>query len=298
MKAMVLKGGSVNRTRHENSFDTAQKAEYETRDKAEHPCLSIVIPAYNEEKRIACTLLETCATMDSFSISYEIVVVNDGSDDGTFEEASKTAKLFDNIKVVHYTQNGGKGNAIKYGCKFVTGDLVTFLDADLELHPRQLKRFFDHMDKSNADVVVGSKRHPLSKVNYPAQRRLLSWFYHLLIRTMFRLPVKDTQLGLKLFRREVIDSVIPNILTKRYAYDVEILVNANHMGFKIVEAPIELNFKRNIGRVRLKDISRIAWDTAAIFYRLYILRYYEKRSGLKNEPYGTISTSVQKQVPG
>lgn len=250
---------------------------HSSRDKPGRPYLSIVIPAYNEEKRIAGTLMETSATMDSFSITHEIIVVNDGSSDRTFEEASKVAEKLKNVKVVHYTQNGGKGNAIKFGCKFVTGDFVTFLDADLELHPKLLTGFFDQMDAKNADIVVGSKRHPLSKVNYPRHRKILSWFYHLLIKGMFNLPVNDTQLGLKLFKREVIESVIPKILVKRFAYDVEILVNAKHMGYKIVEAPIELIFKRKLGRVKLKDIATISLDTAAIFYRMYILRYYDEK---------------------
>ncbi len=251
--------------------------QYENLDSIKHPRLSILIPAYNEEERIANTITETCNTMDSLSISYEIIVINDGSDDRTFEEASKIAKTFDSVRVVHYTQNGGKGNAIKYGCRFVTGDFVTFLDADLELHPRQLKRFFEYMNKYHADIVVGSKRHYLSKIDYPAHRRLLSWFYHLLVKMMFHIPVNDTQLGLKLFKHEIIDTVIPKILIKRYAYDVEILANANRMGFKVIEAPIELNFKRKINRVRFNAIIKIACDTAAIFYRMYILKYYDEK---------------------
>jgi len=246
-------------------------------DKIKRPYLSILIPAYNEEERIANTIIETSATMDSFLIPYEIIVVNDGSDDGTYEEATRIAKAFDCVKVVQYNLNGGKGNAIRYGCRFVTGDYVTFLDADLELHPRQLKRFFDYMNKYNADIVVGSKRHSLSKISYPAQRKLLSWLYQFLVKVMFNLPVRDTQLGLKLFKREAIDAVIPKLLVKRYAYDLEVLAIANRMGFKIVEAPIELNFKRKIGRVRLKAIFRIACDTAAIFYRMYVIRYYDKK---------------------
>ena len=249
----------------------------ESRNNEKNPYLSVVIPAYNEEKRIKDTLTETCATFDSFPISYEIIVVNDGSTDGTFEEASTIAEKRNNVKVVHYTQNGGKGNAVRYGCKFVTGNFVTFLDADLELHPKQLKAFFESMKKYNVDIVVGSKRHTLSKVNYPYHRKILSWFYHLLIKMIFNLPVNDTQVGLKLFKREVIDTVIPKMLVKRYAYDVELLVIAKRMGFKMVEAPIELNFKRKIGRVRLTDIRKIANDTAAIFYRMYILKYYDQK---------------------
>lgn len=241
-----------------------------------YPFLSIVIPAYNEEKRIANTIMETCKTMDSFYISYEIIIVNDGSKDRTFEEASRIEQTRNNVKVVHYTQNGGKGNAIKFGCKFVTGDIVTFLDADLDLHPRQLYGFFEMMKKYNADVVTGSKRHPLSKVDYPSGRKVLSWFYHLFVKSMFKLPVNDTQLGLKLFKREVIDEVMPQMLVKRFAYDVEMLVLANRRGYKIVEAPVELFFKRKMGRIKISDIVKIAKDTAAIFYRMHILRYYDR----------------------
>jgi glycosyltransferase involved in cell wall biosynthesis len=227
-----------------------------------HPLLSIVIPAYNEEKRIANTIMETCNTMNSFSIPYEIIIVNDGSKDRTFEEASRIADSQNNVKVVNYSQNGGKGNAIKYGCKFITGDIVTFLEI---------------MKKDNVDIVTGSKRHPLSKINYPSDRKVLSWFYHLIIKSLFNLPVNDTQLGLKLFKREVIDEVIPKILVKRYAYDVEILVLANRKGYKMVEAPVELNFRRKMSRINIRDIAKIANDTAAIFYRMYILRYYDRK---------------------
>ncbi len=241
------------------------------------PSISVVIPAYNEEKRIANTIIETCYTMKSFSMPYEVIVVNDGSSDRTYEEASRAAEQFDNVKVVHYTQNGGKGNAVKFGCKFVTGDYVTFLDADLDLHPRQLKNFFDYIYKYNVDIVVGSKRHPLSKVNYPAHRKILSWLYHIGVKIMFQLPVNDTQLGLKVYRREVIQEILPKMLVKRFAYDLEVLATANRKGFKIGEAPVELNFRRKMGRIKLRDITKIAQDTIAIFYRMHILKYYDEK---------------------
>jgi hypothetical protein len=88
------------------------------------------------------------------------------------------------------------------------------------------------------------------------------------------LKVKDTQAGLKLFRREVLEAVLPRVLCKKYAFDLELLAVANAKGFTMMEAPIELNWQRMESRIRLKDILMIAIDTAAIFYRLKILRYY------------------------
>ena len=238
------------------------------------PKLSIVIPAYNEAPFISKAIHETRDAMNNLGINYEIVVVDDGSKDHTFEESSK--QVTGNVKVIRYEENGGKGKALRYGFDHVTGDLVTFLDADLDIHPAQISTFLEYMEKNDADVVIGSKRHPLSKLNYPWDRRFLSSSYNLLTRVLFGLDIKDTQAGIKLFKKKVLDDVLPKILVKRYAFDLEVLVNANRLGYKTVEAPIDLDFQRVVGRIRLKDITRIAMDTAAIFYRLKFLNYYDR----------------------
>ncbi len=110
------------------------------------------------------------------------------------------------------------------------------------------------MKKYNADIVVGSKRHPQSRVSYPTERKFFSAVYYQLVKTLFRLPISDTQLGLKLFKREVIDTIMPKMLVKRYAYDIEILANAKRLGYKMVDAPIELQYSRKSGRIKIKDI--------------------------------------------
>jgi glycosyltransferase involved in cell wall biosynthesis len=235
--------------------------------------ISVIIPAKNEEKHISNTLKEVKMVFEEYGLRYEIVVVDDGSTDGTYKEALKTAKKIGDVKVVK-KENGGKGSALSHGFKYCSGKLVTFIDADLDLHPRQIPMFMDYMKRYNADVVVGSKRHPLSKVEYPLDRRILSQAYQTIVRVLFNLNLTDTQAGLKLFKYEVLDDILPRVLCKKYAFDLELLVNADHRGFKIVEAPIELNWQRKIGRVTPRDIGRIALDTAAIFYRLRILKYY------------------------
>lgn len=237
--------------------------------------ISIVMPAYNEGPRIFDNIVETVRTMEGICQSYELIVVDDGSKDNTHEEALRAAARFPNVQAVRYTNNGGKGNALKYGFRYVTGDLVAFLDADLDLHPRQLKTLLEYMQKYNADVVIGSKRHKLSQIDYPLQRKVLSTGYSLLIKALFDLSVKDTQTGLKLFKREVLEEVFPRVLVKRYAFDLELLVNVRQRGYRIVEAPIILSFQRKFGRIGFKDIEPIAIDTAAIFYRLRILKYYD-----------------------
>jgi hypothetical protein len=155
------------------------------------------------------------------------------------------------------------------------------MDADLEIHPRQLLKFMEEMERTGADIVIGSKRHPKSKVDYPMKRRLLSWGYNILIRGLFNLKLTDTQPGFKLFRREVLDKELPKLVVKKWAFDLELLVNADQDGFKIVEAPIELNFNREDGgRIGFGTVRNIFQDTLGIFYRLRIIKYYERQGQL------------------
>lgn len=240
--------------------------------------VSVIMPVYNEEKCIYSSILETTRTLNSLGYDYEIIVVDDGSTDHTYQEAIKASLELDKVKVVKSISNRGKGWVLKHGFQFAKGDFVVFLDGDLDLHPRRIETFFEIMRKTDSDVVIGSKRHPLSIVNYPLTRRMLSFFYHLTVGILFRLFITDTQVGIKLWKHEVLEKIFSKVLVKRYALDLELLANARRLGYKVREAPITLNFRRENpwGRIRLKDIYKIGIDTLAIFYRMYILRYYDK----------------------
>lgn len=240
--------------------------------------VSVIMPVYNEEKCIHSSILETTKALNSFGYDYEIIVVDDGSTDHTYQEATKTSSELDKIKVVKSISNNGKGWALKYGFQFAKGDFVVFLDGDLDLHPRRIETFFKIMRKTDSDVVIGSKRHRLSIIDYPLTRRMLSFFYHLMVGILFRLCITDTQVGIKLWKYEVLEKILPKVLVKKYAFDLELLANARRLGYKVREAPIALNFDRENpwGRIHLKDICKIGTDTLAIFYRMYILRYYDK----------------------
>ena len=234
----------------------------------------MILPAYNEEDCIKEVISETAKVLSEVTDKWEIIVVDDGSKDSTFAIAERISKSDKRIRVLSYGKNMGKGFALKYGFEHSRGDLVVFMDADLDLHPRQIKNFIEIMEKENADVVVGSKRHPESRINYPLRRRVLSDAYFLMVKLLFNLNVKDTQVGLKLFKREVLRDVMPRILVKRYAFDVEVLANAVRRGYKIVEAPVELNFKFG-SNVNWKEIWRMFVDTLAIAYRMHVRRYYD-----------------------
>jgi glycosyltransferase involved in cell wall biosynthesis len=239
--------------------------------------LSVIVPAYEEGHHIYRNLLRIHEELCTFCPDHEIIVVDDGSKDSTLSESRRAASEISKIKVVSSGVNMGKGNAIRLGFTHATKGLVTFIDGDLDIPPVQLKLLLDVFHKTYADVVIQSKHHPGSQVSgFPLKRQILSRSYSSLIKILYGLPVSDTQVGIKLFRREVLERVMPKMLVKRYAFDVEQLVLAHKYNFRIVECPVHIDFKPEGDNMKLKDIVKIAIDTAAIFYRLNILNYYDQ----------------------
>ncbi len=241
---------------------------------AKKPEISVVMPAYNEGQRIGESLRATHNVMKKMGRPFEIIVVDDGSGDWTHEEANKAAKTLGGVKVKRSEVNQGKGWALKEGFRLTQGQWVVFLDSDLDIDPAQLALFFTIQKREGTDVVIGSKRHPDTKLVYPPMRRFLSAGYFFLVKAMFGLPLRDTQTGLKLFKAEVLRKAFPKVPIKRYAFDLELLVIAHHYGFSIAEAPVIVSFKGKFGHIGLRAIFNIFWDTAALFYRLRIRRSY------------------------
>ncbi|MDP2937910.1 MAG: glycosyltransferase [Candidatus Omnitrophota bacterium] len=238
--------------------------------------ISIVMPAYNEGSRIVSSIEETARAFDDFGYPWEIIVMDDGSSDDTYEKANALAQKYPQLIVKRNPVNMGKGRAIKKALHYITGDYTLFLDADMDLHPIQFQTLFDIMGFDKADIVIGSKLHPNSIVNYPLQRKIISFVYYLLVKILFNLPCHDTQTGLKLFKTEVLRNVLPRLLVKKFAFDLELLVNAHHLGYKIVEAPIILKPQRPYGRIGPSALISTGLDTLAIFYRMHILKYYDR----------------------
>ena len=234
------------------------------------------MPAYNEAAVIAPSVAETVRTLDRLDWDYEVVVVDDGSMDGTHEKLVRLATEHSQLLVAKNRENFGKGRALKKGFRYTSGEYVIFLDCDLDLHPSQVKTLFEIMQKEQADVVIGSKRHPESRVEYPWHRRVISATYFFLVKLLFGLPIRDTQTGLKLFRRKVLAQVFPRMLVKRYAFDLELLALAHHYGHSIAQAPVVLETKRYQHRIRVIDILHTFWDTLAIWYRMHLLGWYDR----------------------
>jgi len=239
--------------------------------------LSIIMPMYNSGD-IAKNLKEATEILEGITKDYELILVDDGSKNWCRNEAEKIKNK--KIKVVGYKNNSGKGYAIKYGFGFTRGEFVAFVDSGRDLNPKQISDFLRIIEEEKADVVIGSKMHQKSEVHYPLFRRFMSAIYRATNKILFNLKVRDTQVGLKLFRRNVLERVMPQIVIKRFAFDLELLILANKYGFKIVEAPIIMRYKFK-SSVNVRAVFWMLWDTAALFYRLKILRWYDHHNSFK-----------------
>jgi glycosyltransferase involved in cell wall biosynthesis len=238
---------------------------------------SLIVPVYRQEKTIRKEIHTILQILSRINDPFEVIIVIDGLIDGSMDEAKKVNDK--RVNVVGYKTNHGKGYAIRYGMSFASGEIIGFTDSGGDLNIDYLPLMIEQFRFLNADIIIGSKRHPDSKVNYPFYRKILSWGYQMVIRLLFGLNVRDTQVGIKLYKRKVLEDVLPRLLVKRFAFDIEILSVANHLGYKrIYEAPIELNFNVSSSITTLgfwKVVFNMLWDTAAVFYRLRILRYYD-----------------------
>jgi glycosyltransferase involved in cell wall biosynthesis len=244
--------------------------------------LSVIVPAYKKASTIITDLTCVRKVLKNLKLKSEIICVVDGNSDKTYENAKTFSKDKTDVKVIGYKNNRGKGFAVRAGMSKSHGKIVAFIDSGMDIDPNSIPMLLEHFRWYRADIVVASKRHPASKVEYPWQRRLLSLGYQQLVRLLFGLSVRDTQVGLKCYRREVLTKVLPCLVTSGFAFDIEILAVANSLGFtRIFESPVEL--KTDFGGSSVLTGNKLAYfcldmfiETLKIYYRLNVSHFYSK----------------------
>lgn len=245
--------------------------------------ISVIIPAYKQEKTIVKDIIRIEKVLVQLKQRFGIIVVVDGIVDKTYERAKKYRSK--NIRVYSYSRNHGKGFAIRYGMLRSKGDIIGFIDSGMDLNPNGISLILEQFGWLDADIIIGSKRHPASRVEYPLLRKIISLLSQILIKVLFGLNVRDTQVGMKFFRREVLEDVLPRLVVRGFAFDIEILAIAHHLGYKrIFEAPVELDFNPKdsiVSQNLLKALFATFLDTLEIFYRLRILNYYDNKNKKK-----------------
>ena len=233
--------------------------------------LTIVMPAYNEEKLIYDNLMTVIEETARYTDSFDIIVVNDGSRDDTKKEILRAKETDPRIHMISYKENRGKGYAVKRGVLRSDAKYTAFIDSDLELPAYQLEGYIKKIEEEDADIVIGSKMHKDSKIEYSLFRKLMSVVFYIMVKVLFRLDVKDTQTGIKLFRTESIKPVFEKAVIRHFSFDIEILAIAGHMGLKIVEMPVVLHREKRRERrskITAKQIIIMIVDTFYTFFRL------------------------------
>ncbi len=241
--------------------------------------VSMVVPYFNPGQAVQRQVQRLSEVLGASGLSYEIIAVSDGSTDGS--EAFLRDLDDEHLRLVRLVQNTGKGEALRVGLALGRGFYLGFIDADGDIDPVHLDSYLKIVRMYEPDIVLGSKRHPMSDVSYPPLRVLYSWGYHKLVHLLFRLRIRDTQTGLKLIRRDVLVRVLPRMLEKRFAFDLELMVVARHAGYeRFFEAPIRVDHQFT-STVSWRTTIGMLLDTAAIWYRLHLVRHYDEptRSG-------------------
>ena len=203
------------------------------------PYLSVIIPAYNEERRLQNSLEHVVAYLDRQPFSSEVLVVDDGSTDATTSIARNYAGEHATVRILTYTPNCGKGHAVRIGMAEAHGQLMLLCDADLSTPIEDVEKLLPWV-QDGYDVVIGSRALPDSdlRVHQPWLRERLGRMFNLVVRVLGVRGFADTQCGFKLFTRRAARGIFPRLFTDRWAFDVEALLVAQMMGYRIREVPV------------------------------------------------------------
>jgi glycosyltransferase involved in cell wall biosynthesis len=223
--------------------------------------VSVVLPAYRLGEQIADNLTAVALALPGA----QLVAVDDGSDDNTYNQATQSAGRLPRTLVLKHAQNRGKGAALQTGAEAAEGSVVIFLDGDLDLPPSQVPGLLDLFSDLGVDVLVGAKQTGMGDGRYPWKRRALSHIFSFISRILFRLPIDETQTGLKIFKRTVLDEVFGRQKVFGYAFDLELLVRAHRAGFQIAQTPVELRVGASSAPLQLSTLWEMGRDTLRIF---------------------------------
>jgi len=201
---------------------------------------SIIVPAYNEAERLGSSLQRMLAYIEESRWASEIIVVNDGSRDGTAAVVKEFAERNPIVRLIENPGNRGKGYSVRNGMMSASGQFLLFTDADLSSPIEEAPKLFAPIESGAADVAIGSRylQSELQMRKQPMHRRMLGRAFNLALRMILGLSYVDTQCGFKAFNRKAVSAVFPNMKIERWGFDPEILFLAKRYGLRVVEVPV------------------------------------------------------------
>jgi glycosyltransferase involved in cell wall biosynthesis len=250
-----------------------------------YPTYSIVIPAFNESRRIPATLEEVIACIRAKQWSAEVVVVNDGSRDATAELVRQFAKSAPEVRMLENPGNRGKGYSVRNGLLHSLGEVVMFTDADLSSPMQEAQRLFDAIAQG-ADIAIGSRWMEQSRqtIRQPLYRRFFGRCFNAVTKAVMGMPFADTQCGFKAFTRKSAQACFQLQTIERWGFDPEILFIAMKRGFNIKEVPVSWAHDERTQISYLRDGARMLQDLAQVRWNAMLGRYNKPIEHIHRQP--------------
>jgi glycosyltransferase involved in cell wall biosynthesis len=232
--------------------------------------VSVVFPAYNEADSLEAAVDEVTQALNEFTRSYEIIIAEDGSTDGTDKLAAALAEKYPFVKHIHGEKRLGRGAALKNAFKQSSGEVLVYMDLDLATDLEHLKTLVEAVESEGYEFATGSRMLPESNVKRSGTRHLASKTYNFMVRAVLGSKVKDHQCGFKAFRREPLMQLLDEVGANHWFWDTEILVRAYSRGYKIKEIPVSWKGGHETKVRLLQDSLNMGWQIFLLWWHLKV----------------------------
>ncbi|MGQ9624386.1 MAG: dolichyl-phosphate beta-glucosyltransferase [Candidatus Bathycorpusculaceae bacterium] len=227
--------------------------------------ISLVFPAYNEAEKLEKAVEEALNVLKGCACSYEIIIAEDRSTDGTDKIASELSKKYPYVKHVHSDKRLGRGAALKRAFANSKGEILFFMDVDLATNIRHMETLVKSV-KGGYDVAIGSRMLPESRVKRTPSRKIASKMYNLIVRLLLSSKISDHQCGFKAFNRKTFLPILEETKATHWFWDTEILIRASRKGYKIKEIPVEWKSGKDTKVHLLKDSLIMGWQALKFWW--------------------------------
>lgn len=232
--------------------------------------VSVVLPAYNEVDFLEPAVTKISQALGDAGYSFEIVIAEDGSRDGTDKKAAELAKTTPFVRHIHREQRLGRGTALNNAFRQSNGEVLVYMDLDLATDLRYLKPLVDAVKVEGYEFSTGSRMLPDSKAERTFTRSLSSKSYNFLVRHMLGSKLRDHQCGFKAFRREPLLQLLGEVQATHWFWDTEVMVRAHQHGFRIKEIAVEWHSGRATKVNLFKDSWNMFWQIVGLWWKLKV----------------------------
>jgi glycosyltransferase involved in cell wall biosynthesis len=230
--------------------------------------VSVVFPAYNEAGSLEAAVNKVTQALNEITCSYEIIIAEDGSTDGTDKLAAALTEKYPFVKHIHGEKRLGRGTALKNAFKQSSGEILVYMDLDLATDLKHLKPLVETVESEGYEFATGSRMLPESNVKRSGTRNIVSKTYNFMVRALLGSKVKDHQCGFKAFRREPLMQLLDEVEANHWFWDTEVLVRAYRRGYKIKEIPVSWKGGRETKVRLLQDSFNMGWQILSLWWSL------------------------------